>query len=164
MGTPEIVAEALRIADDGSVFLHEKLITEGLLSYTGDYHALIEQLWKKMTRYSPHTQLAILNYIRFRSGDYQREMYEIMMDKKAHKELRLAASSLASYEGKAVVGALKEALRSSNWYVRYAAAQSLEHLHVNYGDVVDITAGSDRYAREMLMYRLESRKLQSLEV
>ena len=44
-----------------------------------------------MTRYSPHTQLAILNYIRFRSGDYQREMYEIMMDKKAHKELRLAA-------------------------------------------------------------------------
>ncbi len=87
MGTPEIVAEALRIADDGSVFLHEKLITEGLLSYTGDYHALIEQLWKKMTRYSPHTQLAILNYIRFRSGDYQREMYEIMMDKKAHKEL-----------------------------------------------------------------------------
>ena len=41
---------------------------------------------------------------------------------------------------------------------------SLEHLHVSYGDVVDITAGSDRYAREMLMYRLESRKLQSLEV
>ena len=198
-GTPETIAKALRIADDGSVFLHEKLITEGLLSYTGDYHALIEELWKNIMRYSPHTQLAILNYIRFRSGEYQREMYEIMMDKKADKELRLAAirycgkypyepvygpllafvedkddtkwefatvaaSSLASYEGAAVIDALKEALHSSNWYVRYAAAQSLEHLHVNYGDVVDITAGSDRYAREMLMYRLESRKLQSLEV
>lgn len=197
--TPETVAKALGIADDGSMFLHEKLITEGLLSYTGDHHALIKELWRKIARYSLHTQLAILNYIRFRSGDYQQEMYEIMMDKKAHKELRLAAirycgkypyelaygpllafvedkdatkwefatvaaSSLASYEGKAVVDALKEALHSSNWYVRYAAAQSLEHLHVNYGDVVDITAGSDRYAREMLMYRLESRKLQSLEV
>lgn len=197
--TPETVAKALGIADDGSVFLHEKLITEGLLSYRGDHHALIEQLWKKMDHYSAHMQLAIMNYIRFRSGDYQQEMYQIMMDEKADKELRLAAirycgkypyepayeplltfvkdkdatkwefatvaaSSLASYEGKAVMDALKGALHNSNWYVRYAAAQSLEHLHVNYDDVVDITAGSDRYAREMLMYRLESRKLQSLEV
>lgn len=170
-GTPETIAKALRIADDGSVFLHEKLITEGLLSYTGDYHTLIEELWKKISRYSPHTQLAILNYIRFRSGKYPYEpaygpLLAFVEDKDDTKWefATVAASSLASYEGAAVIDALKEALHSSNWYVRYAAAQSLEHLHVNYGDVVDITAGSDRYAREMLMYRLESRKLQSLEV
>ena len=76
----------------------------------------------------------------------------------------VAAASLAAYPDKETINALKEALHSGNWYVRYAAAQSLEHLQVDYTDVIDIAAGNDRYAREMMLYRLESRKLQELEV
>lgn len=196
---PESIAEAIKIQDDGCVFLHEKIITEGLLSYTGDHNRLIGIIWQQFPYYSVHTQLAILNYIRFRSGDYKGEMFALMKDEETDKELRLAAvryfgkyqfeparkhllafvrdkeganwefatvaaSSLASYPGEDVVDALKEALHSANWYIRYSAAQSLEHLKVNYMDVFDIAVGSDRYAREMMMYRLESRKLQSLEV
>ena len=57
--------------------------------------------------------------------------------------------SLSRYEGHQVIEALKKALHSSNWYVRYAAAVSLESQHVNYEDLIDIVAGNDRYAREM---------------
>ena len=195
LGSPEYIVKAMEIADDNTVFLHDKLITESLLTYTGDHKALIAHLWSRFLVFSPHMQLAILNYIRFCSGDYQKEMYEIMLQKDEDKELRIAAVryfgkyfyppaqehllsfltdpdgtkwefatvaafSLAIYPGDEVVNALKQALHSANWYVRYSAAQSLERQNVDYSDMVDIAAGSDRYAREMMMYRLESRKLQ----
>ena len=76
----------------------------------------------------------------------------------------MAASALPSYPDSEAIYVLKEALHSGNWYVRSAAAQSLEQMHVDYTDVMDIAAGSDRYAREMMLYRLESRKLQEMGV
>jgi hypothetical protein len=197
--SPEHIVQALRLQDDGGVFFHEKLITEGLLSYTGDHEALIAKLWEEFPSYTVHTQHAILNYIRFCSGNYKHEMYAILEDPTADKELRLAAvryfgkycydparawllkfvldkdatrweyatvaaASLTAYPDGEAIGALKEALHSGNWYVRNAAAQSLEQMQVDYTDVLDIAAGSDRYAREMMLYRLESRKLQGQEV
>ena len=60
--------------------------------------------------------------------------------------------------------ALKRALHSGNWYVRYAASASLEALDVRYEDMIDIVAGNDRYAREMMTYRLESRRIQKASV
>lgn len=197
--SPEHIVQALLLQDDGGVFFHEKLITEGLLSYTGDHEALIARLWEEFPSYTVHTQHAILNYIRLRSGNYKEELYGILDDPAADKELRLAAvryfgkypydparawllkfvkdkdptqweyatvasASLASYPDNEAICALKEALHSGNWYVRSAAAQSLEHMQVDYTDVMDIASGSDRYAREMMLYRLESRKLQGQEV
>ena len=47
---------------------------------------------------------------------------------------------------------------SSNWYIRYNASQSLDQLGVEYLDLLDILSGKDRYAREMLEYRLEVRR------
>lgn len=197
--SPEHIVEALLLQDDGGVFFHEKLITEGLLSYVGDHEQLIAMLWEKFPSYTVHTQHAILNYIRFRSGNYKSEMYTILEDPAADKELRLAAvryfgkypheparawllkfvedkdpthweyatvaaSALPAYPDSEAIYVLKEALHSGNWYVRSAAAQSLEQMHVDYTDVMDIAAGSDRYAREMMLYRLESRKLQEMGV
>lgn len=188
------IVEAIKIQDDGMVFVHEKIITEGLLSYKGNHDKLILKLLEQFDLFSVHTQLAILNYIRFQSGNYKKEMYAIMENRKAEKELRLAAiryfgkyhyepaleillsfvqdkdakmwefttvanSSLAIYQGEGVVNVLKEALHSENWYIRYSAAQSLEQHQVDYSDLIDIVAGNDRYAREMMTYRLESRKL-----
>ena len=198
-GSAEYILNALKIQDRGSVFLHEKILTEGLLSFTGDHDCLIELLWQELHSFSPRTQLAILNYIRFRTGSYAEEMFALMEDSKQDKEVRLAAIryfgryhyqpalepllafaqnedpvqweyatvsvfSLSRYEGHQVIEALKKALHSSNWYVRYAAAVSLESQHVNYEDLIDIVAGNDRYAREMMTYRLESRRLQKAEV
>lgn len=194
-GNEEHIFAALQIQDDGRVFVHEKVLTESLLAYTGDSEALIRQLWEHFDAFSDHTRLAILNFIRFRSGRWHTEMFGVMQDVTRDKELRLAAiryfgrypyepaleplltfasdsdpthweyvnvavSALAQYEGARVIDTLKTALHSENWYVRYAAASSLDAHKVNYADLMDIVMGGDRYAREMMTYRLESRKMQ----
>ena len=74
----------------------------------------------------------------------------------------VSASALSRYPGEATFSVLKEALHSANWYVRYAAAASLNALGAGYEDLLDIISGSDRYAREMVMYRLESRRMQKV--
>ncbi len=76
----------------------------------------------------------------------------------------VSVSALARYPGEATVAALKEALHSSNWYVRYDAAIGLQALHVDYMDLMDVITGNDRYAREMMVYRMESDRMQKAGV
>ncbi|MCD8025787.1 MAG: HEAT repeat domain-containing protein [Clostridiales bacterium] len=71
----------------------------------------------------------------------------------------ISAQALAIYPGKDTIQALKDAVSSSDWYVRYNAAQSLEALGVTYNDLADIVYGSDRYAREMITYCSEHKNL-----
>ena len=198
-GSTEHILSALKLQDRGTVFLHEKILTEGLLTFTGDHRKLTAALWAQRRAFSPHTQLAIFNYIRFQTGDYVREMLEVMEDPEEDKELRLAAvryfgrypyppaletllrlagdgdplqweyatvsvSALARYQDLRILGVLKQALHSANWYVRYAAAESLEAQQVRYEDLLDIVYGNDRYAREMITYRLEARRMRKAGV
>lgn len=198
-GNVDYMIKALALQDDDAVFLHEKILTEGLLSFTGDADALIRRLWETFDTFSEHTQLAVLNYIRFKTGGCEKEMFALMQDPARGKELRLAAiryfgrypyapalqpllsfaadpdptqweyttvsvCALARYPEPAVQQVLKEALHNANWYVRYAAANSLEAQQADYADMMDVLAGNDRYAREMLSYRLEARKLKKAGV
>ena len=195
-GSEKYILAALHIQDGGEVFLHEKVLTEGLLSYTGDHESLIRLLWADLNSFSPRTRLAIVNYIRFRSDGYASRMLRLMEDETQDKEVRLSAiryfgrypdpsaleslltfareedparweyvtvsvSSLAAYREPEVLETLKESLHSPNWYIRYAAASSLEAQGAVYEDLMDIVAGNDRYAREMVLYRLEARQLQN---
>lgn len=197
-GDSEYVIAALRLQDDGTVFIHEKILTEGLLSFAGSHAVLIEKLWQNLEQFSVRTQLAVLNYIRFHGSGYHEEMFRIMTGSEIHKELRLSAiryfgkypyepalqilidfskdrdssvweyaavslSALASYETPEVRETFLECLHSSNWYIRAAAAKGLEVQGADYNDLLEIVAGSDRYAREMMMYRLESRRMREGE-
>ena len=193
-GSPDTVAGALLIRErrQGAI-LHEKVITETLLSYTGDARRLIALLWARFDQYPLPIQRGILDYIRFKSGDYCPQMLEILQNDRRDKELRLAAiryfgrypyppargllltfvsdqepahwefaaisaSALVRYPGQEVTDALSQAMHSSNWYVRYNAAASLEASGLSYEELFGVVAGSDRYAREMLTYRLEERQ------
>lgn len=193
-GSAEHILRALLIQDAGSVFLHEKILTEGLLTFTGDHSELVRLLWDNLDRFSEHTQLAVSNYIRFQTGELCGEMLGVLQDGKRGKELRLSAiryfgryfyeparepllalaslrdpeqweyvtvsvSALSRYPGERTVAVLKQALHSANWYVRFDAAASLEALRVDIAELTDILAGNDRYAREMLQYRMESGRM-----
>ena len=67
----------------------------------------------------------------------------------------IGASALAKYKSKEVIDVLKDALKSNNWYIRYNASESLVSLDVEYMELVDIYNGADRYAREILEYKIE---------
>lgn len=67
----------------------------------------------------------------------------------------IAATALASYPGEHTVEVLKKALNSSNWYIRFNAAQSLERFQLTYLELSDVMESGDRYAREILQYRMD---------
>ena len=194
-GSPESVVEAVALQDRMGRFFHEKILTDGLLSFKGDHRRLTRLLWERLDRFSDRTKLSVLNYIRFRSGEYQEEMYAIMTDEEADKELRLSAvryvgrypyppakqallsfaadrdpnrweylavsvSALAAYPGEDVISALMGAIHSSNWYVRSNAAESLRAHGLGYEELLEVVGGQDRYAREMMMYRLDRKRLE----
>lgn len=193
-GNADYMVKAVEQQDRMEAFLHEKVLTEGLLSFSGDHGELIEKLLEHFEDFSDRTRHSVLTYIRFQSGDCQEFMYRVMADENADRELRLsairyfgkypwepargmllafagdteplnweyaavAAAALKDYRGEDVTLALKSALYSSNWYVRYNAAVSLEAEGLSYSQLIDIMAGKDRYAREMMGYRLEERRL-----
>ena len=75
-----------------------------------------------------------------------------------------AATALAAYEGEAVVEVLMTAVHSTNWYVRYNASESLQAHHLEYSDLLAVVGGQDRYAREMVMYRLNEQRMEEEEM
>lgn len=193
-GSAETVVDTLLRCDGQSGFLHAKVLVETLLSFGGDARELIRLIWSRFSRFSVPMQRALLDYIRFKSGDYGVQMLDILLDRRRDKELRLAAiryfgrypspeaqaallgfiqdpdpaqweyaaisaSALASYPDAEVTAALANATHSANWYVRYNAAASLERRRLSYEDLIVHIGGNDRYAREMLTYQMESRKL-----
>lgn len=91
------------------------------------------------------------------AGDY---LVELMRHETPEWEYRaIAATALAKYKNKEVVDVLKESLKSNNWYVRFNASESLVALDVGYMELVDIYNGPDRYAREILEYKMETARL-----
>ena len=74
-----------------------------------------------------------------------------------------AVSALAVYDGDDVIDTLTGAVHSVNWYIRYNAAESLTAHHLDYSDLIGIVGGTDRYAREMVMYRLEEQRIEEEE-
>ena len=75
----------------------------------------------------------------------------------------IAASALGNYPGKRTEEALKSLLSSRNWYIRYNASESVEKLGLDYTDLIDIFEGEDRYAREIMRYRLDEKKMKERE-
>lgn len=69
----------------------------------------------------------------------------------------IAVTALAAYPGEHSVEVLKKSLHSSNWYVRFNAAKSLETFSLSYVELCDVLDGNDRYAREILQYRMDMR-------
>ena len=194
----ETIVRAITLLDRENGLPHEKILTDGLLQFEGDHAKLVQLLWQRMERFSGKTQLSILNYIRFKSGDYCPQMLAIMQNAQEDKELRLSAiryfgryfyapakeallafasdrdplnweyaaiavSSLGRYDGEDVLEALVGAAHSSNWYIRQNAAASLEAHHLEYSELMEVLGGRDRYAREMMMYRMELQRLRSEE-
>lgn len=73
-----LVLRSLRALDgtDG-IHLHEKLLVDGLLTF-GDSDALIAALWKELPLCSPQMRRLLLDYIRFASGAWGKEMLALL--------------------------------------------------------------------------------------
>lgn len=73
----------------------------------------------------------------------------------------IASSALKSYPGDVTFRILVENLSSSNWHIRQNSAISLEKLGYTYHDLINVFDGNDRFAREIMRYRLDKRNAES---
>lgn len=69
----------------------------------------------------------------------------------------IATSALKSYPGDVTFRILVKNLSNSNWHVRQNSAISCEKLGYTYHELISVFDGNDRYAREIMRYRLDRR-------
>lgn len=73
--------------------------------------------------------------------------------------IAIAATALAMYPGDKTEAVLKKLVSNENWYVRLNASKSLDELGFDYISSIDIIESDDRFASEMMTYRLDQKKL-----
>lgn len=91
IGNSGSIVSALKIIDRRNLFHHEKMITDGLLSFAGNRDELDNALWEAYPRFSLRIKRALLDYFRFSADKFPEKMFEIMKDKNENKELRFSA-------------------------------------------------------------------------
>ena len=195
MGNASHVMRAVKTIDRLGVYHNAKLITDSLLKFTGSPRKLAKEIFKDLRSFSVYMQVALINYLRFRSGDYGEEMLKLLLDSTLDDEVRfsciryfgkypyapaydvlmsladekavsrweyaaIVSAALSAYPSDATLARLKRNLSSKEWYIRYNAAASLYALDVTDADVQDVFSGKDRYAQEMLRYRMEKKNAQ----
>ena len=89
-GDPAVLVHALRIIDKGSFYYSSKLLSDGLLNYTGDAQALADALWDAFESFRPWMQVMLLSYFRFSSGAYCARMRALLNEGARSDELRFA--------------------------------------------------------------------------
>lgn len=91
IGDAGSVIEALKLLDRAENFHHGKMITDGLLCFSGPVDELNRQLWENFDAFSGALKQAILDYFRFSSGKHCEKMLQIMTDGGENQELRFSA-------------------------------------------------------------------------
>lgn len=89
-GDPDILVRALRIIDASSLYYHSKLLSDGLLNYTGDTWELADALWAAFDAFQPWMQVTLLNYFRFSSGAHCERVLALLNDGARDDELRFS--------------------------------------------------------------------------
>lgn len=89
-GDYKYVFHALQRIDESGGFHHKKLLTDGLLSFTGEHQQLAQALWERFETFSTPMQVVILDYIRFSGTILNDEIFRLLSDEDRDDELRFA--------------------------------------------------------------------------
>lgn len=89
-GDPAVLVRALRIIDASSLYYHSKLLSDGLLNYTGDTWELADALWEAFDAFQPWMQVTLLNYFRFSSGTHCERVLALLNDGARDDEVRFS--------------------------------------------------------------------------
>ncbi len=102
---------------------------------------------------------AIRYFEKFPSDDARPVLQEIAenLDGRIWEYQAIATSALKSYPDDVTFRILVKNLSSGNWHIRQNSAISCEKLGYTYQDLINVFDGNDRYAREIMRYRLDRR-------
>lgn len=89
-GDVAAVMEAMHILDRSDVYHNPKLLTDGLLLFAGSHSLLCEQIWDEFDSFSADMRVALLNYMRFQSGEHGDPMLTLLKNEKENAEIHFA--------------------------------------------------------------------------
>lgn len=131
IGSVEYTMRALWTLNESSYYHYPKMITDGLLNFTGDTKALEEQLWEHFDCFSNQMQRVIVDYFRFSSSEQQKQILQLLNSKNIDDEV---AYSCIRYFGKyayapayPVLVDLIERSRNEQWTYTAIAASALSN-------------------------------------
>lgn len=90
VGNVAYIKESLYQMNYLNIHHHHKLITDGLLKFTGNQKKLAEMLLQNIKEYQEEYQIACINYFSYQKIDCQKEIYQMLKNKKTSKEVRIA--------------------------------------------------------------------------
>lgn len=102
---------------------------------------------------------AIRYFEKFPSGNAEPVILNLAenLENRTWEYQAIATSALKAYPGDTTFRILVKNLSSTNWHVRQNSAISCEKLGYTYQDLIGVFDGNDRYAREIMRYRLDRR-------
>ena len=129
IGSAECTMNALWILNESTYYHHPKMITDGLLNFSGDTKQLAERLWDNFDRFSNRMQRVIVDYFRFSSPDHQERILELLTSRCVDDEI---AYSCIRYLGKyayppayPVLTDIVEKCRNDQWICTAITASTL---------------------------------------
>lgn len=129
IGFADAVLSAWTIMENGEINHSVKLLTDGLLSFSGDRQALAELLYSRRKHFSQRLNLPVMQFIRFESGNFCQAFLELLQQDAEDKELRLEAIRyLGRYPYAPARGTLQQLIRYEEYIDWEFAAMSARAL------------------------------------
>lgn len=116
IGNKEAVLFAWQKMREGQISHHIKLLSDGLLKFTGNRSELAQLLWDHRAEFDAHLTLSVMQFIRFSTDSFQDVFLKLMQTETEEKELRMEA---VRYLRKYPYEPAREKLEYFIWYREY---------------------------------------------
>ena len=90
IGDPKVVLEVLQQVDGKDRFLHPKIISDGLLSFSGNAQELQLLILDHLFSFSEQMQVNLLNYLRFSGGAHCERVLQLLQSEETYDETRFS--------------------------------------------------------------------------
>ncbi len=90
IGDPQVTLEVLQQVDKAERFTHPKIISDGLLSFSGNTQELQLLLLDHLLSFSEQMQVNLLNYLRFSGGEHCERILQLLQSEETCDETRFS--------------------------------------------------------------------------
>lgn len=90
IGNSQAIENAFRVINDKKYFHHQKLISDGLLTFTGDKEELAERLWSNIKKWEINLAISIVHFITESSDKFKERFFEMLNSHDVDMEIKLA--------------------------------------------------------------------------
>lgn len=90
LGNSQAVENALQIINDRQWFHHQKLLSDGLMTFTGDKEELSEKLWRHMENWENNLMVSVVQFITASSDKFKERFFRVLQSGDVDLEIRLA--------------------------------------------------------------------------